>query len=43
MHLDPLSRRARAAVLLTLGLVSALIDARLSGRYQEEEWQRACR
>jgi hypothetical protein len=26
----------------TLGLVSALIDARLNGRYQEEEWQRAC-
>jgi hypothetical protein len=26
----------------TLGLVSALIDARLTGRYPEEEWQRAC-
>ena len=26
----------------TLSLVSALIDARLSGRYQEEAWQRAC-
>ena len=27
----------------TLSLVSALIDARLSGRYEEEAWQRACR
>jgi len=27
----------------TLDLVVALIDARLSGRYQEDEWQRACR
>ena len=26
----------------SLSLVSALIDARLSGRYQEEAWQRAC-
>ena len=26
----------------TLGLVSALIDARLNGRYPEGEWQRAC-
>ena len=27
----------------TLDLVIALIDARLEGRYQEDEWQRACR
>lgn len=26
----------------TLGLVSALVDARLAGRYREDEWQRAC-
>ncbi len=26
----------------TAGLTAALIDARLEGRYSEEEWQRAC-
>jgi len=26
----------------TLGVVSTLIDARLNGRYLEEEWRRAC-
>ena len=27
----------------TLGLVSALVDARLAGRYEGEDWQRASR
>ena len=26
----------------TLDLVVALVDARLDGRYEEDEWQRAC-
>ena len=27
----------------SLGIVSALVDARLAGRYREEEWQSTCR
>lgn len=27
----------------TLDLVVALVDARLSGRYQDDEWRRVCR